>query len=98
MNDGAWSEVNAPLTVVDRDPLGTISVAVGEVDVDGEMTEFGVLTYSRDDEVSHAVVGGHYEHRPALAVGVLRELVAAGLVKPGSVLDVVGLDEIPDVL
>ena len=37
-------------------------------------TEFGVPTYSRDDEVSHVVVGGPYEHRPALAVGVLREL------------------------
>lgn len=82
---------------VDGDPLGTTGLAVGEVDVDvdGVMTDFGVLTYSYDDQVSHLVVGGPYDHRPALAVGVLRELMAAGIIKPDAVLEIVGLDKVP---
>jgi hypothetical protein len=90
MDRAAWEQAGATFTQVDDGDGECPWLAVGEVELDGEPTDFGILDYGED--TTHLIVGGPSEERSNLTAHIVDELLSAAVIPDESlVLEVIGL-------
>lgn len=90
MDRVAWEAVGATFTEVDDGDGERPWLAVGEVEINAERMQFGVLDYG--DDITHLLVGGPSEHRANVTTEIVSDLIAAGAIPDeGVVLEIIGL-------